>query len=54
MIPVHDEVYESGLDQPVLFVNSELGYQWQTNINNIVRLTKPINEKGISLSFCRL
>ena len=47
MIPVHEEVYRDGVDQPLLFINSELGYQWQENITDIMKLVKPKDRKGI-------
>lgn len=42
LIPVHDEVYSNGgVEQPLLFINSELGYQWKDNLMNITKLLKP-------------
>ncbi len=49
MIPVHEEVYKNGIDQPVLFINSELGYQWKENLHSIVRLLKP---QGTVVTYC--
>lgn len=49
MIPVHDEVYSEGFDQPLLFINSELGYQWQDNVDNIMKLVKTTDQKGYTL-----
>ena len=54
MIPVHEEVYRDGVDQPLLFINSELGYQWQENIHNITRLLKPVNDQGRDMQNCKM
>lgn len=54
MIPVHDEVYVEGFDQPLLFINSELRYQWKENIENLERLLKPTNDQGTIQSFLML
>ena len=51
LIPVHDEVYREGFDQPVLFINSQLGYQWKENMYNMSRLLRPVHKPGRCVYF---
>ncbi len=49
MFPVGDEVYNTGVNQPLLFINS-FTFQWAENITNMMKLVTPSDESGTS--FC--
>lgn len=46
MFPVHDELYDTGIDQPLLFINS-FSFQWAENIAKMMKLVSAPNESGI-------
>lgn len=54
LIPVHDEVYENGIDQPLMTINSEIGYQWKDNVDNIKRLLKNTTEGSYTVTIMKL
>lgn len=46
MFPIHNEVYEAGIDQPLLFINT-FTFQWPENVAKMMRLVNAPNESGI-------
>jgi platelet-activating factor acetylhydrolase len=40
MVPVHRDLLETGLQQPLLFINSAT-FQWPENVRKMARLTRP-------------
>ncbi len=49
MLPIHKELYENGslVKQPVVFINS-FDFQWKENIDQMNKMTTPVNDRGIS------
>ena len=47
MVPIHKDLYETGIQQPLLFINSH-DFQWVENVQRMMKLAKPPNENGIS------
>ena len=47
MLPIHKDVYDSGIAKPLLFINS-FDFQTKENIEKMLRLVKEPNESGVS------
>ena len=48
MIPVDKDIVNvTGIDQPLLFINS-FDFQWKENIKKMMKLVKPPDERGVS------
>ena len=48
MFPIHEDALAAGTSKPLLFVNSHLEFQWQENVQKMLRLSKVPDENGIS------
>ena len=46
MTPLSDELMDKPLEQPLLFVNSDLDFQGPTSVKKMLKLVKPANEHG--------
>ena len=46
MLPILDDQLEEELQQPLLLINCEEGFQWPAAIRKMMKLTKPPNEHG--------
>ena len=51
MVPIHRELYDAGLERPLLFVNS-YEFQWVENVQRMMKLCKLPDENGMST--CRV
>jgi len=51
MVPVDRDLYDVGIQQPLLFINS-YDFQWVENVQLMMKLTKPPDENG--KSSCRV
>lgn len=47
MIPIHRDLLESGIHQPLLFINS-FSFQWPDNVRRMMKLTHPPQYTGAS------
>ena len=47
MLPIHRNMYETGIQQPLLFINSH-DFQWVENVQQMMKLSKPPDDSGIS------
>ena len=47
MVPIHRDLYDAGIRQPLLFINSH-DFQWVENVQRMMKLSKPPDENGIS------
>ena len=47
MLPIHRDLYETGIQQPLLFINSH-DFQWVENVQQMMKLSKPPDDSGIS------
>ena len=47
MVPIHRDVYGTGIQQPLLFINSH-DFQWVENVQQMMKLAKPLDDNGIS------
>ena len=47
MVPIHRDVYGTGIQQPLLFINSH-DFQWVENVQQMMKLSKPPDDNGIS------
>ena len=45
MLPIHNDVLEAGVHQPLLFINSS-DFQWAENVKNMMKLTYPPQHIG--------
>ena len=50
MFPVGDEVYSTGVNQPLLFINS-FTFQWAKNITDMMKLVTLPDESGIQCHY---
>ena len=52
MGPIHKDLYKNGsvIEQPLIFINSSNDFQWKENIQKMLRLTKPPDSLGRSMS----
>ena len=48
MLPVDEEQLEEEMEQPLLFVNSDLNFQWPAAISKMMKLVKQPDEHGES------
>ncbi len=46
MFPISNEVYDTGISQPLMFINS-FSFQWAVNITSMMKLVTPPDESGI-------
>ncbi len=46
MFPISNEVYDTGISQPLMFINS-FSFQWAANITSMMKLVTPPDESGI-------
>ena len=51
MVPIHRDLYEVGIQQPLLFINS-YNFQWVENVQRMMKLSKSPDENG--MSSCRM
>jgi len=51
MVPIHRDLYNVGIQQPLLFINS-YDFQWVENVQRMMKLSKPPDENG--MSSCRV
>jgi len=51
MVPVDRDLYNGGIQQPLLFINS-YDFQWVENVQRMMKLSKPPDENGMST--CRV
>ena len=51
MVPIHRDLYEVGIQQPLLFINS-YDFQWAKNVQQMMKLSKLPDENG--MSSCRV
>ena len=49
MFPVHKDLLDTGIQQPILFINSYVHHKWKANMDKIFKLLKPPNHKGMML-----
>ena len=47
MVPIHKEVYDTGIAKPLLFINS-YHFQWEQNVRRMLHLVKKPDANGIS------
>ncbi len=47
MFPISNEVYDTGISQPLMFINSFFSFQTAENINSMMKLVTPPDESGI-------
>ena len=48
MFPIHEDALAAGISKPLLFINSHLEFQWQENVQKMLRLSREPDENGIS------
>ena len=51
MVPIHRDLYNVGIQQPLLFINS-YDFQWVENVQRMMKLSKLPDENG--MSSCRV
>ena len=49
MHPVDEKTLEQGVQQPLVFINSDLDFQVPDSIRKMVKATKPANRQGWSI-----
>ena len=47
MVPLHRDLYQQGVAQPLYFINS-YHFQWVKNVQRMMMLTKPLRGDGIT------
>jgi hypothetical protein len=47
MVPIHKDLYNQTIAQPLYFINS-YNFQWVQNVQKMMKLTKPPREDGIT------